>query len=408
MDGQAGYSNEGYWKHRYIDQNAAEKSGFAGSSADRGISFIHKADYFGLHLFLSNGEGFRRNNAQAYLQPTAVNVAANGVLTSAQQTTMRTNLRNLVNGNNGTSADSYGYDLYGLPSFKPTGTAKDFEVSIGLPFRFQNTTGIKRQEYNFISADVSTITAPRIDYYTGDARAKQDRAFGPELAVSYDAGFFKVTVGGGHIALEDRRSSAARLDQTGWTSVIATQAARAVPDYTTVYQADKDAYGQSNWAYVHARVGQFGILARHIYGTGSGSMSALPSKSYLQQLVELDVRDNTLANGDVTLASSRGSSPNIDLGKARFKRETYALTYNPFARVSFALGFETLKTRDKSGETTKVNELENIPTFNTTTTTLSSQVDSFLATQGSGLTSSDLNGTARQQKQVFLRAVYEF
>jgi hypothetical protein len=194
VDGQAGYSNEGYWKHRYIDQNAAEKSGFAGSSADRGISFIHKAEYFGLHLFLSNGEGFRRNNAQAFFQPTAVNVATNGVLTSAQLTTIRTNLRNLANGSNGSGADSYGYDLYGLPSFRPTGTAKDFEVSIALPFRFQNTTGVKRQEYNYTTADVSSLGAPRLDYYSGDARAKQDRAFGPEIALSYDGGFFKVTL----------------------------------------------------------------------------------------------------------------------------------------------------------------------------------------------------------------------
>lgn len=408
VDGQAGYSNEGYWKHRYIDQNAAEKAGFAGSSADRGISFIHKADYFGLHLFLSNGEGFRRNNAQASFAPTAVNVASNGVLTSAQQTTIRTNLRNLVNGNNGAAADSYGYDLYGVPSFRPTGTAKDFEVSLALPFRLQNTTGIKRTEYNYTTADVSNLTAPRLDYYTGDARAKQDRAFGPELALAYDAGFFKVTVGAGHILLEDKRSSAVRVDQTGWASVIATQGARAVPDYTTVYLSDKDAHGQSNWAYIHARIGQFGLLARHIYGTGSGTVSALPSKSYLEQLTELDIRDNAIGNGDVNATSHRGSSPGIDLGKARFKRETYALTYNPFSRLSFALGVETLKTRDRNGDTTKVNSLDNIPTFSATTTTFTQQVDSLLSTQGSGLTANDLGGKARQQKQVFLRAVYEF
>jgi hypothetical protein len=192
-----------------------------------------------------------------------------------------------------------------------------------------------------------------------------------------------------------------RLDQTGWGSVAATQGSRPIADYTSVYYRDEDSYGQSNWAYVHARIGQFGIVARHIYGTGSGTMTALPGKSYLEQLTDLDVRDNNIANGDVTLSSSRGSNPGIDLGKARFKRETYALTYNPFARLSFALGVETLKTRDRNGEPTRVNDLDSVPTFNTTTTTLTSQVDSLLAAQGSGLTANDLGGQNRQQKQVF-------
>lgn len=405
VDGQAGYSNESYWKHRFIDQNAAEKSGFAGSSADRGISFLHRADYFGLHLFLSNGEGFRRNNAQASFLPTAVNVANNGVLTSAQQTTIRTNLRNLANGNNGTAADSYGYDLYGVPSFKPTGTDKDFEVSIGLPFRFQNVSGIKRQEYEYVAADFST-TAPRADIYSGDGRAKQDRAYGPELAVSYDGGDFKVTIGGGHIFLKDKRGAAWRTDQTGGASLLATQAGRSLPDYTLAYYSDKDARGQSNWAYLHVKFGAFGLLGRHIYGTGSGTLAALPSKSYAEQLVEADLQDSTL--GNLSPSVTRGANATIDLGGARFRRETYALTWSPFARLTIAFGMEKLKTTNRDGDRTKVNAMDNIPGVATSTTALSTQVDSFLSTQGTFLTTNDLGGQPRQQKQVFIRTVYEF
>ena len=412
VDGQAGYSNESYWKHRYIDQNAVEKSGFAGGSADRGISFIHKADYFGLHLMLSNGEAFRRNNAQFVFNPTgstgAVNVATTGVLTAAQQTQVRTSLTNLVNGNNGTTNDSYGYDLYGIPSFHPTGKAKDIDISIGLPFRLQNTTGIKRQEYEFLTADISTINSPRFDYYKGDARAKQDTAFGQELAAAFDFGDLKFTIGAGHALLKDKRSSAFRIDQNGLNTLVATQGSKPFVDYTTFYQADQDAYGQTNWGYIHARFLSFGFIARQIYGTGSGTISALPKKSYLQQLAEVDIRDGNIGNGDVTLAASRGSSPSIDLGKARFKRETYALTWNPFARLSVALGVEKLKSKDKNGETTKVTNRDNIATCSTTTTTLSTQVNSYLATQGAPLVANDFGGKEKENKQVFIRAQYEF
>ncbi|MCE9596539.1 MAG: hypothetical protein K8S54_01095 [Spirochaetia bacterium] len=423
VDGQAGYSNEGYWKHRFIDQNAIEKSGFAGSSADRGISFIHKADYFGLQLQLVNGEGFRKNNAQslysaqsaALLASTAPVLATTGPngqpalfvattgLTAAQQTQARTNLRNLVNG----TGDSYGYDFYALPSFHPTGKDKDIDISIGFPVRIKNITNIKRQEYQFVTANlpVSPTALAQFDYYNGDARAKQDRYLGQEIAGAFDLGVAKVTVGGGHAVLKDKRSSAVRVDN----NMIQTGTSGLSNDFTTYYQRDTDAKGQTNWGYIHVKVSQFGVLARHIYGTGStGSTTALPSKSYATQLYELDVQDGTIGNGNATLGSSRGTSPTIDLGKARFKRETYAVTWSPFSRLVLAVGVETLKSKNANGEKTRVNGLESIPTF-TSGTSVADNVNSIIAANGgTPIVANDLNGKPKEARQVFLRAVYDF
>ncbi|MBL8020946.1 MAG: hypothetical protein JNM27_14845 [Leptospirales bacterium] len=422
VDGQAGYSNEAYWKHRFIDQNAVEKSGFAASSADRGISFMHKADYFGVQLQLVNGEGFRKNNGQALhsaqsaallassapvLATTGPNgqpallVATTG-LTSAQQTQARTNLRNLVNG----SGDSYGYDFYALPSFHPTGKDKDIDISVGFPVRIKNITNIKRQEFQFVTANlpVSPNALAQFDFYNGDARAKQDRYLGAEIGGAFDLGVAKVTIGGGHAALKDKRSSAVRLDNT----MMAT-GAQLPNDYTTYYQRDTDANGQVNWGYIHAKVGQFGVLARHIYGTGStGSVSALPAKSYFTQLYELDIRDGRIGNGDATLGATKGTSATIDLGKARFKRETYAATWSPFSRLTIALGVETLKSTNSDGEKTKVNGLESIPTF-TSGTSISDNVNSIIAANGgTPITANDFGGKPKEAKQVFVRAVYDF
>lgn len=417
VDGQAGYSNESYWKHRYIDQNAVEKSGFAGGSADKGLSFIHKADYFGLHLFLANGENFRRNNGQALFQASgaaglngplgqpSVN-AAGPALTTAQATQVRTNLTNLVNGNNGTAADSYGLDLYGLPSIHPTGKAKDIDISVAFPFRLQNIVGIKREEWDFATVDAST-PVPRFDAYRGNSRAKQDATFGQEVAAAFDLDIgLKLTVGLGQAVLRDKRESAVRNSQNGDRELTAaTSASRPYIDYTTQYQWDRDAFGRSSWGYVHAKFGSFGILARQIYGTGNGTLQALPRKSYAQQLVEVDLRDNNIGNGDITTLSTRGSNPTIDLGKARFKRETYAVTWSPFSRFAVALGVELLKTWDKNGERSRVSELANVPTF-TAGTSAAAQADSSLAALG--ITSNDLGGKPRDQKQIFIRATYEF
>jgi hypothetical protein len=69
---------------------------------------------------------------------------------------------------------------------------------------------------------------------------------------------------------------------------------------------------------------------------------------------------------------------------------------------------EKLKSKDKNGETTKVNNMDNIATFSATTTTLSSQVNSYLATQGAPLVANDFGGKEKENKQVFIRAQYEF
>lgn len=421
-EGLGGFSDAGTWGHRFIDPMPFERMGFYAASADRGVSIAHRSTYFGLHTMLGNGEGFRRNNAQAVFVPTGVSTGP-GVtgLSATQAATIRTNLANLTNGNNGSAADSYGYDLYIEPSIHPTGDSKDVEFKIAVPVRMQNTTGIRRKEWEYTQMDLSTLTAAnslaRLDFYHGDARAKQDVAVGPEGAFSMNLDFMKFTVGGGYASLKDKRSTSYRLDQHGIQTQINTAnlaGANSVIDYTTFYNPDKDGYGQASFWYLHFRIkagtaGSFGILARQIYGTGStGTLSALPSKTYVQQLIELDIRDNRVGNGDVTLASTRGTSATIDLGKARFRNDLVALIWQPHGRLQFALGVNTLKTQNKDGERTKVSGFTNVGVIGGTGNA-GDQLDTRIAANtGLPILHTDYMGVRRDNRQVFLRAAYTY
>lgn len=393
-DGQAGISAEGSWNHRYIDSVAFENVGLV-QSADMGISYIHKWDYFGVHLMLGNGEGFRRLNAQNVSSQTTFSTIA------ANASTVRANLRTLSQG----SSDSYGLDATGNIGFRPTGKNKELEITIALPFRLANTTGIRHEEVNVTGVTIANVASPQIMTYTTDKRTKQDITYGTEGAVGATFGDFKFTVGAGHAILKDKRATSYAVDQSGYT---------LTTDYSRYMNPDQDGYGRTNYGYLHLKFRWFGVFYRDIYGTGStGNVTALPGKSYIQQLIEADTTD-TIA-GNVSPAITRGSAPGVDLGKSRFRKQLGGLEFFLMPRLALSIGMSRQTATNPDGERQKVSVFAQIPATGTTTippaSTAESQVNTILQAQmgvPNQFVATDMGGKLKENRQYFVRAVYEF
>lgn len=395
VDAQHGTTNEYFWAHRYIDSATFENLNFA-SSADMGLSFIHKWEFAGLHLLLGNGEGFRKLNAQNVAAPTTFSTIA------ANASTVRSNLRTLSQG----SGDSYGLDLYGNVAIRPTGKNKDMEFAILFPFRLQNTTGIRHEEVNITGVTIANVASPTIMNYNTSKRSKQDVTFGAEGAFSAVFGSFKFTVGSGHVVHKDKRATSFAIDQAGISATAA--------DYSRFTNPDQDALGRSNYGYLHARFRWIGVFYRDIYGTGStGTLSALPSKPYLQQLLEADMTDTT--PGNVSAAIHRGSAPGVDLGKARFRKQLGGIEFFPMPRLSIALGMSRQTASNPDGSRQKVSQFAQVAATGQTGippgTSMESQVNTILAAQvpfPNQYVATDLGGKLKEIRQYFLRASYEF
>ncbi len=455
IDGQAGFSSEGTWGYRIADLSVPEKLQMA-VAADRGLAYVQKSDYFGIHLFLSNGEGFRRTNGQAVAVQnnlTTANPIPGGLssisplatsMTTAQQTAAVTNLRTIssgiVNGGNPTAnynmtqTDSYAYDISGVVSAKPTGTSKDWVVQLAAPFRFANVIGERTQEYQFCALNPGlSINSSTFECYKGGAGAKKKELWGEEMTVQAKFGPAEVTIGGGHYVLNDRRSNAIRLDTTFLADVTTNpNPGNNVLPFTSVMNIEGNRVGQANSGFITAKVktpiGKFGALFRQIGGTSSANSAAasgtlnngssaanlalagLPSKSVLQQMAEAWVQQPGIAYGNIGNAwfNTRGTQPIVDLGKGRFVNTEYGLIYEPMDRLKFVLGVNTVLTWNPNGERTKANEMQSGATF-TAGTSLNAAANSLIQSQtGAPLTVNDFGGSVLNQRQLYLRAVYQY
>ncbi|MCE9596538.1 MAG: hypothetical protein K8S54_01090 [Spirochaetia bacterium] len=413
VDGQAGISMESYWKHRYITQSATETLGLSGSS-DMGVGYMHKSDYFGLHLLFANGEGFRKLNAQGVTPPGTVALGASTLATAstANAALVRSSLRNLSAGlnANGTS-DSYGKDLYGSLAFRPTGKSKDVDFAISLPFRLQNVSGIRDEEVNITTIESIGTPAAKTMALRGDKRARKDKTVGAQGDLNLDLGDLKFGLGLGRAEYTDRRSDAVAFDGTGVVPIGG--------DTTKYYNPDGDAHGFSNYGYLHAKFKWIGVLYRDMFGSGStgvlNSASALPSKSYIQQLYEADVQDGRI--GNLGSVPTRGSAPLVDLGKARFRNQIVALEFFPMSRLTVSIGMSRLTSTDKDGSRTKVSGLSQIQATGASTIASSNTVENALASVVSSqnttelagpIQATDFAGERKENKQYFVRAQYEF
>ncbi len=421
-DGASGSSLDAAWNHRYIDRTSLELANM-GPSSDIGISFIHKAENAGIHLLLANGEGYRKNNAQnvPYLSTAAPVNTANG-------SAVRNNLITLSQGFSGTqasgggasaqAADSYGLDLYGDITFKPTGKTRDLMIDLHFPFRLQNFTGVRREEVNQLGMTFVSPASVNLIHYETSKRAKQKRTYGAELDVGTEQEDFKISGAVGGVVLIDQHATSYAFDQTGNTAVTTAP----IVDTTKFINPDQDAHGRATYWYLQASYKGFGVFFRDVYGTGnnaSGQMTSLPSKSYVQQLYEQTVQNS--AGGTITppnLFAQRGQNPAINLGLARFQARLAGIEYTPFPRFRIALGFQWVKSTDPNGERTRVNPFQGIAAAGNAAGVVSSPAASAetsynaqlasIAGAQNAVTANDVSGQTRTNKQVFLRAAYDF
>lgn len=396
VEGQAGTSFTKYWNHRYLDRASTEELGMA-SSTDLGLALIYKHAYFGAHALLANGEGFNHSNAER--NPLAYDA-----------------IGDLARG----TGDSYGQDFYGLLSVKPTGDAKDFELSLGIPVRFQNVMGMHETEYRYVSANVDPDNDGSLDnrisytYLRGNPRAKQDYYYGGEVDLTVRTDNLEFSAGAGTVVRRDQRSTATRLTDKIVKDPIDTTKYDQV--FGTI-RIEEDAMGQANYIFGSIKVGSFGAVARYSEGDGGtfdGRLGVQPGKSRLKTMVLKDLENNQL--GDVKYSDLR----TLDLGRAKFRKVLYGLNYHFSPQFRLTLGVVEIRATDAAtGYPTKVNWLQAIPGEGNTAAgakkgTVSDQIEgskiaSALGTPaGEKVILSDIFGKERIDRQVFLRTEMTF
>ncbi|MCB1315234.1 MAG: hypothetical protein KDK27_04725 [Leptospiraceae bacterium] len=399
VDGQAGVSLQSECNHRYIAKVTTEDVSMS-SSTDRGLAFIYEQDYFGIHALLGNGEGYHHNNAEN--------------LTNAPT------LSQLSKGN----VDSYGHDLYALFSATPTGTAKDFSFKISVPLRLYNIYGIDSQaESRYVALDIyddtnSTLSGfPSYQIRQGDVKAKRDMSYGLEGDFSMEMGELELGVGAGTLYYVDRRSNAYQISD----EIIRNGLAAKDFYNSSNFVWDEDAYGWSNYGFAHARYGFVGVLFRYTEGSGSAGKltTGISGKSWLQQMWEYDLGGTSsldkLASGtqlgNTTLLEAYN---NIDLGKARFRKYLYGVTFyiSPAFRVTVGTDYQI--TTNGRGQKTRVSPLSRIPNDSSSSLSasgdLETQIESGLSAFNSNLSGFDLAqlGSEQKSQQIWIRSEYSY
>ena len=370
VDGKAGVSLQSLWGHRYIDNAGTEEMGMS-SSTDTGIAFILKNPYFGLHLLYGNGEGYHYRNGQ---NVDIANLVGGG---STLQRVANGN-QNADSGRNGVAGSSYGRDLYGMLSVKPTGANKNVQVSINFPFRLQNIDGIHRDEHEYFGVDLNTTETSGIIeqgaswvYVKGEERAIQDRWYGVEVDAKIKSGIFELTAGAGTIYFHDTRGLAYQITQdslpgTGGTAL--NWSDKAVLDNNIKYETD--VWNATQQAFIHFKVGPIGAFYRIMDGDGfAGRMSrGSRASNPAYQLWILDESNGT--SGDLTYQDLQAAfggtrldrtNRRTTLARTSFFKQWYGVTYHANKRMQFSAGvFETTDTEGVFGNTVKTNALHRI------------------------------------------------
>ena len=381
----SGSDSQDLWDHRYLDADGRapwDELGLS-SSTDRGLGFFYKNPYVGFHVLLGNGEGYHGNNAQ-----TAA--GSNDTLSE------------LAAG----SGDSYGQDIYAQLAVRPLGKNKEHQIHLMLPFRQQNVFGIDRSEVEYVSADLSTPTAPKWTLLKGDKRSKRDQAYGVETVYVREwSPVDSFTIGGGTALKLDKRGEAHRYTESGADLTLADTSCSKGR-----ICIDEDRRGRANYIYAHFRAGRFGGFAR--LTVGDGSTSKLSEKlepagggEYWRKVLKKDAEDGTL--GNLKLSEARG----LDFGLAHFHKAMVGITWHAHERFRISLGVSRLTATDVQGGRRRENVLEPVAAQTPATGSLSTQLETRLAATAPGLagvTTNDLIGRRSEDRQVFFRAQYLF
>ncbi len=400
------------WGHRYIDQTAFEFLGMS-ASADRGIAFYYKNDYFGLHTLLANGEGFRKGNGQNTFVPSI-----NSSSTGAQRVSA---LDSLSTG----AGDSYALDLSNMISIIPTGKNEKHQFSVNFPFRLQNVYGMDyANETRFYQLDI-TGAAPTYSMLMSDSRSKRDYSYGIQTDYTFKSeSGMKFSVGAGEMVKVDRRGSAYIVDNT----IVAMGASVDLNTLSQHIRVDQDAKGHGQFIYASVKAGMFGAFIRYLQGTSSdgtlnGQVGVASSRSYLQQALATPLYNLGLPASYHQLRNPSSltgtvSQNGYDPGKSRFQSVAGGVTFHVTPLFRVTLGLSVLIGTDRNGQRIQTNALERVSgnaATGTGASTLNSQIAANSAAKGAiGLTSTDpLNinyfiGKNVDNKQVFLRSEFAF
>ncbi len=399
VSGQAGVSLTEIWGHRYLDtagKQVWDELGLSGSTAN-GFGFIHKSEYYGLHLLVGNGEGYHHANAE--------NITVNS-----------TSLSDFSAGD----TTSYGYDIWGMLSFIPTGNNKALRWTINLPFRQRNFYGVDGSETETIQltmtdASNNILLQPQYKIYHGDVRAKRDLYYGWDTDVEVKTGDFAFTVGGGSAIKLDRRGSAYVVDETllnGGVSLADFQT------LNTYFLRDEDRYGLANYVFFHFKYQMLGAFFRYTEGSSqsslNGKLGTVNGKPWLVRVLNQDVLNDVDgqngALGDMTLGELKAINP----GKNRFRTVTYGGTWHANGRFRISLGVKETVGTDSNGDEFRENVLQRY--YDTTgTTTVASQLESsdtlksIIGYQPTDtLDLNDFIGKRSINREVFIRGQYKF
>ena len=381
----SGSDSQDLWDHRYLDADGRAPWDALGlsSSADRGLSFFYRRDYFGLHVLLGNGESYHRNNAQTV-------IGSNDSLSELSAG----------------SGDSYGQDIYAQVAVRPLGKNREHQVHLMLPFRQENAFGIDRSEVEYVSADISSPTAPRWTLLKGDKRAKRDQTYGLEAVYKREWNeVSSFTLGAGTVVKIDKRGEATKYTQTGGDLTLADTSCSKGR-----ICVDEDRRGQARYVYAHFRAGRWGGFAA--FAVGDGSTTKLSDRlqpagggEYWRNVLKKDAEDGQL--GNLTLRESRA----LDFGLAQFRKSMLGVTWHAHERFRISFGVSRLAATDVQGVSRRENSLERVAPQSLAAGTLSSQLETQLALREpglSGLTANDVIGRRSEDRQVFCRAQYLF
>ncbi len=353
---------EDAWAHRFVARTTWEDIGLS-PSVDRGISIFHNSEYYAGHFLLGNGEGPFRNNGERI----------NSGFANPELSVHR-----LSTGVN----DSNGLSLSSLVSIIPTGYNKKNILSVNFPFRFENVHGVSGNETQFLAADicgnqenlpataiVTTLNAPNticeysqsgvpnFSFYKGTKRAKQDYSYGMETDYSLNLETIKFTFGVGTVYKVDRRGEALRLSRG---LLYGENPNISAANYTSYYQTESDRIGNANYLLSHIKWLDYGLFFRYTFGsagTSLGQLGTRSSKSWAEQVLEQDSKNNIL--GDFSYTDSN----RLDLGKAIFKSTILGATYQMTSDFLISFGVSESRATDPVGRRARENSLERVPTL---------------------------------------------
>lgn len=347
---------------------------------DTGVSVIHQNRLFNVHLLLGNGEGLGSSGN------------GNGLSSKGQ-----TDKDTIAAGD----SKSYGLDFYGMLALTPF--ARDEKekgmLTLAFPFRFQNVIGVQRREYDNVTE--FDPTANKFEAISGEKRALQDYAYGTEVDLTFKTDVVRLTVGAGAVIRVDRRANALLINESLGTLDLSSNA--GLKDFfNNHYARASDSRGQGNYAFIHGRTGKFGLVARYSTGTGTGSLSeklgVVNGVSTTERMIIEDIKAGNGIDGNFSSSTLR----NLDQGRSRLKKTLFAVTYNPNARLSVALGMSYISGQGGNGEAYRVNRLSGIDGYTT--------ANSFANTvaPGSLVTDNDLLGEKDFNQKTFIRMALRY